>query len=102
MVIVSVLYPNVEGSKFDHDYYREQHLPLVRRLLEPAGMRAFSYYEPVKTDPTAPYQMVAELRFDTMEITEAALAEHGPITQADIPNFTDVTPTILIGEEIEA
>jgi uncharacterized protein (TIGR02118 family) len=40
----------------------------------------------------------AELRFDDMDSANRALGAHGAETQADIPNFTDVTPVILIGE----
>jgi len=100
MIVVSVLYPNVAGSKFDLGYYTGSHLPLCRELLAPMGMRSLTYYRP--TDPAAAYQLVAELRFDDMPATNAALAAHGPRTQADIPNFTDVAPVILIGEEVAA
>ena len=97
MIVVSVLYP--KGHDFDMDYYRDKHLPLVRRLLAPMGMTSLNYYRP---DGDAAYQLVAELRFETRAITEAALATHGPETQADIGNFTDAPPLILIGEEIQA
>jgi uncharacterized protein (TIGR02118 family) len=80
-------------------YYREKHLPLVRRLLEPMGMLSLSYVSP---DQPAPYQLVAELRFRDIETTNAALAAHGPETQADISNFTAAVPVILIGPEIQA
>jgi hypothetical protein len=46
--------------------------------------------------------LIAELRFDDMVTTERALAAHGPETQADIPNFTDLAPIIIIGETREA
>jgi hypothetical protein len=29
MIKVSVMYPNSPGVRFDHDYYREKHLPLI-------------------------------------------------------------------------
>ncbi|WP_122659812.1 EthD family reductase, partial [Pseudomonas viridiflava] len=32
MIKVSVLYPYKEGARFDHDYYRDQHMPLVQSL----------------------------------------------------------------------
>ena len=32
MIKVNVLYANGEGARFDHDYYREQPVPLVRRV----------------------------------------------------------------------
>jgi hypothetical protein len=33
MIKVSVLYPNVAGTKFDMAYYLNHHIPMVRRLL---------------------------------------------------------------------
>ena len=30
MVKVSVMYPNTPGARFDHDYYRDKHMPLVK------------------------------------------------------------------------
>jgi len=29
MIRLSVLYPTTEGASFDHDYYREHHVPLA-------------------------------------------------------------------------
>ena len=102
MIVVSVLYPNEPGSTFDLGYYQSSHLPLCRELLAPMGMQSLSFYRPVVSDPAAAYQLVAELRFPDLATTHAALAAHGPRTQADIPNFTDAKPVILIGEEVAA
>ena len=102
MVIVSVLYPSLQGSRFDHAYYRERHLPLVRKLLEPYGMRSLTYFIPAGEEGQVPFRLIAELRFDSMANTDAALHAHGPATQADIANFTDTVPVIAIGEEIVA
>ncbi|MGA9368763.1 MAG: EthD family reductase, partial [Steroidobacteraceae bacterium] len=33
MIKVSVMYPNKPGARFDHDYYRDRHMPLVKRLM---------------------------------------------------------------------
>ena len=32
MIKVSVMYPNGPGVRFDHDYYREKHLPLIAHM----------------------------------------------------------------------
>jgi hypothetical protein len=33
MIKVSVMYPNNPGVQFDHDYYRDKHLPLIKRRM---------------------------------------------------------------------
>ena len=30
MIKASVMYPNKPGARFDHDYYRDKHMPLVK------------------------------------------------------------------------
>jgi len=102
MIVINVLYPNTPGTKFDLDYYRDTHLPLVRELLEPGGMRSLSYYVPGPAETDPPFRLVAEIRFDSMDEVQAGMAEHGATTQADIANYTDVEPVILIGEESQA
>jgi len=101
MMSVLVVYAGAPGARFDLDYYTSRHLPLVRRLLAPVGMRSLTYVNDSAAGAAgAPplFRLVAELRFDDMDATNRALGAHGPETQADIPNFTDVTPIILIGE----
>ena len=39
MIRVSVFYPKTEGASFDHDYYREKHVPLCVKTLGPQGRR---------------------------------------------------------------
>ena len=33
MIKVSVMYPNTPGVRFDHDYYRDKHMPLVKERM---------------------------------------------------------------------
>jgi uncharacterized protein (TIGR02118 family) len=30
MIKVSVMYPNTAEARFDHDYYRDKHMPLIK------------------------------------------------------------------------
>ena len=30
MIKVSVMYPNTPGARFNHEYYRDKHMPLVK------------------------------------------------------------------------
>ena len=105
MISVLVVYASNPGTRFDLKYYTSRHLPLVRRLLEPLGMRSLTYVKDSMADTTGTpgvFRLVAELRFDDMDATNKALGAHGAETQADISNFTDVAPIILIGELMSA
>ena len=33
MIKVSVMYPFAPGARFDHDYYRDTHMPLLLSLI---------------------------------------------------------------------
>lgn len=96
MFIVTVLYP--VGASLDLEYYENVHLPLVRKLLVPAGMNELVYWQPTIDNPEAPYQLVAEIRFPDRQTGTSALAAHGAETQADIANFTSAVPAIMTGD----
>lgn len=97
MMIISVLYPVAADDSFDMDYYIQSHVPLVQRLLEPMGLRETRI---LRAAPDAAFPVIAELSFDDQASLDAALAAHGPETQADIPNFTNVVPVIQVSEQI--
>jgi len=95
-VKVSVLYPASEGSTFDMEYYKTKHLPLCQEVLGPL---TFSAEQGL---PGQPYMAVGHLVYDSMEAMQAGMG--GPRAgeaQADIPNYTNVTPQIQISEVVE-
>lgn len=100
MVKLSVMYPHKEGSKFDLDYYLTKHLDLVKAkwgsLIKDAyvtkGLGGGAPGEP----PT--YQIMAHISFESMDALNKAIAGHGDEIFADVPNFTDITPIVQIGE----
>lgn len=102
MFVINVLYPNTPGKKFDLDYYTATHMPLVRRLMEPAGLKGLTFYQPSDMMGPPPYRLVAELQFDDAATAQKALGKHGAETQKDIPNFTDEAAVILLGTVVPA
>ena len=34
MIKVSVMYPNTPGARFNHAYYRDNHMPMVKARME--------------------------------------------------------------------
>jgi uncharacterized protein (TIGR02118 family) len=102
MIKISVMYANRPGVRFDHVYYREKHLPLIKTRM---GM-ALKYYMIDKglagASPAAPAPYVGEchLMCDSLEAYNAAFGPHAKEISGDIPNFTDVTPVVQISEVV--
>ena len=100
MIKVSVFYPNNEGAKFDIDYYCNQHIPMVRQKLGPACKNAEA--EQGLTGPTPgsrpAFIAMGHLYFDSVEAFQTAFGPHAQANMADIPNYTDIQPTIQISD----
>ncbi len=97
--IITVLYPNVHGARFDLDYYLRRHMPLVMDLFGPHGMRGWRVAEISETPSGEPpaFMISAMLDFTEVGAFHAALKAAGEPVLADVPRFTDTTPVFLIG-----
>ena len=100
MIKVSVLYPNGDGSSFDHAYYLERHIPMVTGLLGDACRSAAVERGLAGAAPGSPpaFAAMGHLVFDSVEAFEAAFAPHAETILGDIPNYTNVTPTLQISQ----
>ena len=87
MIKVTVMYPYTEGARFDHDYYRDRHMPMVKARLG----SACAYYTVEKglagSAPGGPPAFVAMCAFicDSAEGYQAAMQEHGAETRGGSP-----------------
>ena len=102
MIKVSVMYPNTPGTHFNHDYYRDKHMPLVKaRLGAP-----LKYYTVDKglggVAPGAPatYAASGHLFFDSVEDFQTSFGPHTKEIMGDIPNYTDIAPVIQVSEVV--
>ena len=100
MIKVSVIYANEEGKKFDHDYYRDSHIPMVKEKLgstlrEIGIEKGLAGGEP---NTPAPFVCIGYLKFDSVEAFQGAFGPHAETIMADLPNYTDIAPTIQISE----
>lgn len=100
MIKVNVMYPYAEGARFDHAYYRDRHMPMVKARLGDAC----AYYTVEKGmaggAPGAPPTYVAMCAFicESIEGFQAAMQKHGAEILGDIPNYTDLTPVLQVSE----
>ncbi len=100
MIKVSVFYPRKEGAKFNMKYYADSHLPLVRGKLGDSckGIVIDRGVRGGAPDTPAPFLVIADLLFDDVEAFQNAFRPVAQEIMADIPNFTNVQPTIQVSE----
>jgi uncharacterized protein (TIGR02118 family) len=102
MIKVSVLYPSAPGAKFDHAYYRDKHMPMVKARM---GDKLDHYTVDMGLaggTPGAPAPFLAggHLYCATVEDFQAGFGPHMAEIMGDIPNYTDTTPIVQISEVV--
>lgn len=99
-VSLQVIYPVSDGSTFDFDYYLSTHFDLVGEHMGP-HIAATTVTRGVAGGPKTPpgYHAVATITFADQAALDAAMKASGPV-MADVPNFTNVNPDVLIGEVV--
>lgn len=100
MIKVSVFYPNEEGKKFDMDYYLNNHVPMVQQKLG-AALKGGAVEQGLGgAEPGSPatYIAMGHLYFDSVEAFQTAFGPHAEAIMGDVPNYTDIQPTIQISE----
>ena len=94
MIRFSVYYPSSEGSTFDHDYYREHHVPLVQRTWGAPSAE-------IDKGVDGPHVAAVHLLFDSLEAMQSAMAVDGTAdVLADVANYTNITPVLQTSEVV--
>jgi len=92
VIRVSVLYPDTEGATFDHDYYRDTHVPLAVKTWQPTSAE-------IDRGVDGPYVAAVHFTFDSLEAMQQAMAVDGTAAvRADVPNYTTITPIRQVSE----
>jgi uncharacterized protein (TIGR02118 family) len=102
MIKVSVMYPNKPGARFDHAYYRDRHMPLIKARMGDAckrwtvdrGIGGGAPGEP------ATYVAMCHIYADSVEAFQAGFGPHAQEILGDIPNYTDLQPVIQFNEVV--
>jgi uncharacterized protein (TIGR02118 family) len=90
----SVYSPDGEGATFDHDYYRDSHIPLC---CETWGLEGAE----IDRGMTGPYVAAVHFLFDSQEAMHQALAVEGTAAVInDVANYTNITPVQQISEVV--
>ena len=100
MIKVSVMYPNTPGARFNHEYYRDKHMPMVQARIG-AACTGFTVDAGMAGGaPGSPpaYVAVGALLVTSVEALQAGLAKHGAEIMGDVKNYTDAQPSLQISE----
>lgn len=100
MIKVSVMYPNGPEARFDDAYYRDQHMPMVQKL-----MGEYCKYftidkalDGAAAQSNAPYIAMGHLYCESVEDFQAGFGPHTKEIMGDIPNYTNQTPIVQMSE----
>lgn len=102
MIKVSVMYPNTPGAKFNHDYYRDQHMPMVKAKMG-AALKSYTVDKGLAggaSGAAATYVAMCHLFCDSVETFQAGFGPHAKAIMADVPNYTDIAPVMQISEVV--
>jgi uncharacterized protein (TIGR02118 family) len=102
MIKVSIMYPNSPGIRFDHEYYRDKHLPLIERRLG-AGLKYYTIDKALTgatPEAPAPFIAMCHLLCDSIESYQSTYGPHAQEIRADILKFTNQTPVKQISEVV--
>jgi uncharacterized protein (TIGR02118 family) len=93
MIRLSVLYPTTEGAAFDHDYYRDKHVPLACAAW---GLDGADIDKGIDGQP---YVAAVHFQFESLEAMGAAMgSEKTGEVQADVANYTTIQPVMQVSE----
>jgi uncharacterized protein (TIGR02118 family) len=92
---LTILYPNSEGVRWDVDYYRTGHMPLIMRLY---GTKAIKRFELRKGDTNmagAKPDFIGSVNIyiENQAAFDAAGKEHTKTLVDDVPHFSSVLPS---------
>jgi len=102
MIKMSVLYPYSESVEFDMDYYVNKHVAMVKEKVGDALVNVTVERGLGGPGPDMPpvYTTICQLYFNSMEDLATCCAPYSPEFDADVPNFSNVTPIIQISEVV--
>ena len=92
MIRLSVFYPTTEGATFDHDYYRDSHVPLAVKTWGLDGAE-------IDRGLDGPYVAAVHFRFASQDAMTRPCRPRAPAAiMADVANYTTITPVLQTSE----
>lgn len=102
MIRVSVMYPRTEGARFDHAYYRDRHMPMLKARMGEAcrGVQIDKGLGGPAPGSAPVYEAMCHILCDSVPAFQAAFGPHAKEINGDIKNYTDIKPVMQISEVV--
>jgi uncharacterized protein (TIGR02118 family) len=94
---LTILYPNGDGVRWDVDYYRSHHMPLIMDLYKKAAIKRFELRkgDTGQTGGKPTYIGTVNIYINDQKAFEAAGAKNGQTLRDDVPHFSSVQPNAI-------
>jgi uncharacterized protein (TIGR02118 family) len=91
---LTIFYPNSDGVRWDVDYYRTHHMPLIMRLYGPQAIKRFELRkgDAGQTGGKPTYIGSVNIYINQQAAFDAAGKQHTKALVDDVPNFSSVMP----------
>ena len=102
LVKISIMYPFAEGKTFNMEYYELKHMPMVAGFL---GSNLIKYTiekglaSGIPNQPL-PYMAIGTFYVKSLTDYQAAIGPNRDAIRADIANYTNIAPIILVSEVV--
>ena len=102
MIKVTVMYPYTEGARFDHAYYRDKHMPLLKARMGDACLHYTIDKGVAGGRPGTPPAFVGmcHVYADSVDSFQKAFGPHADEILGDIKNYTDISPVLQFSEVV--
>jgi uncharacterized protein (TIGR02118 family) len=99
MIKVTSLYRWFDGAIFNHEYYNTEHMRITRNALASFGPLRMESEQVVRPANPKSGQVIAGAStwFPSMAVAESALAAALPTIGADVVNYTNIKPELIVG-----
>ena len=100
MVKITVLYPNIEGKRFDTEYYLNVHMPLSIEKLGQSlkGVQIETGLSGAPEGIPPPFVAICHFLYETLEDFLASFLPHAEELQGDMFNYTDIESIIQVSQ----
>jgi uncharacterized protein (TIGR02118 family) len=102
LIKVSVMYPFAEGKTFNMEYYEAKHMPMVAGFLG-SNLVKYTIEKGVASgipNQPLPYMAIGIFYVKSLSDYQAAIGPNRDAIRADFPNYTNVSPVILVSEVV--